>query len=464
MNVTDNIPDLPPWGTVSNIEPSRYDAGTAYISVDFHQVNNTDPYAYKTTDYGNSWQLISSDIPKSVFSYVHVVREDPVRPGLLYLGTENSLFVSFNDGEDWVPLQTNLPHAPVHWLTVQEHFNDLVVATYGRGFWILDDITPLQQLYDDVITSNAHLFAPRPAYRFRYRSSSVSQPGDPGAGQNPRNAATIHYYLSDEADGRAQISILDGNGTVLRHISTGTAMPGINRTYWDFRLTPSRTPRMRTPVLEHSHVPIGDDGWRPAGESGGVSPLAPPGEYTVQLTVGDQEFNQPLVVLKDPNSTGTEADIREQYVVILELRDNANAVVDLINEAELIRDQVKRLIERVRDRAGTDDIIAAGRELDQKIIDLEMNLTDLRMSGGSAGQDRLRWPRQLYAKITSLAGYIGGSDYPPTMQQIEVHDRLKGLLQEYQSQMQAIREQDVAAFNRMLADRGMAGVIAGEER
>jgi len=458
-NVTGNIPDLPPWGTVSNIEPSRYDAGTAYISVDFHQVNNTSPYVYKTADYGQSWQLITGGIPQSVFSYVHVVREDPVRPGLLYLGTENSLYVSFNDGTDWIPFQTNLPHAPVHWLTIQEHFNDLVVATYGRGFWILDDITPLQQLDDAVLSSNVHLFSPRPAYRFRYRSTPVSQPGDPGAGQNPRNAASIHYYMNGEAEGTVNVAILDQSGEVIRTIGGGSASPGINRVYWDFRLTPSQTPRMRTPVLEHSHVPIGDDGWRPAGESGRVSPLAPPGEYTVRLTVGEQELTKPLVVLKDPNSAGTEADIRGQYAVILELRDNANAVVDLINEAELVRDQLLRIIELVHGMDGTGDIVAAARELDQKIIDLEMNLTDLRMSGGSAGQDRLRWPRQLYAKITSLAGYIGGSDFPPTMQQLEVHERLKGLLQEYQSRMQAIREQDVAEFNRMLSERGLAGVI-----
>jgi len=246
----------------------------------------------------------------------------------------------------------------------------------------------------------------------------------------------------------------------LRHIGAGSSEPGINRVYWDFRLAPSRTPRMRTKVLEHSHVPIGDDGWRPAGESGRVSPLAPPGEYTVRLTVGDQQFTQPLVVLKDPNSTGTEADIREQFAVILELRDNANAVVDLINEAEIIRDQVLRLSERVRGLEGGSEIVAAGRELDQKLIDLEMMLTDLRMSGGSAGQDRLRWPRRLYAKITSLAGYIGGSDFVPTTQHIEVHERLKGLLREYQGQMQTIREQDLAAFNRLLAEHGVAGIIS----
>jgi photosystem II stability/assembly factor-like uncharacterized protein len=189
-NVTANIPDLPPLGTVSNIEPSRYDAGTTYITVDFHQMNNRDPYVYKTTDYGKTWKSVSSDIPRSVFSYAHCVREDPVRKGLLYLGTENALYVSFNDGGNWHPLQTNLPHAPVHWLTIQDHFNDLVVGTYGRGFWILDDVTPLQQLTSGVMELDVHLFAPRPAYRFHFVTSPMSQRADTAVGKNPPYGAS----------------------------------------------------------------------------------------------------------------------------------------------------------------------------------------------------------------------------------------------------------------------------------
>jgi photosystem II stability/assembly factor-like uncharacterized protein len=145
-NVTGNIPDLPPWGTVSNVEPSRYDAGTCYITVDFHQVNNRDPYVYKTTDYGQTWESISGGIPKSVFSYAHWVKEDPVRKGMFYLGMENALYVSYDDGGRWLSLQNNLPHAPVHHVEVQENFNDLVVGTYGRGFWVLDDLFPVHRL------------------------------------------------------------------------------------------------------------------------------------------------------------------------------------------------------------------------------------------------------------------------------------------------------------------------------
>jgi hypothetical protein len=455
IDVTGNIPDLPPWGTVSNIEPSRYAPGTAYISVDFHQVNNNDPYAYKTTDYGESWVSVSSDIPRSVFSYVHVIREDPVRQGLLYLGTENSLYISMDDGGSWVAFQSNLPHAPVHWLTIQDHFNDLVVATYGRGFWILDDITPLQELTGDVLSSDAYLFRPRPAYRFHSKQGRVGQPEDPGAGDNPRYGASIHYLLGEAVEGKAELRILDESGGLVRKLGSTPSDPGLHRIYWDLRYEASATPRMRTRVLEHAHVPIGDDGWRPAGETGRVSPLAPPGEYTVQLTLGSDTLNSPLVVLKDPGSTGTEGDIRRQMETLLELRDDANAVVALINEAEGIRAQISDLKERVGGMDGTEEILSACEGLDQELIDLEMGLTDLRLSGGSAGQDRLRWPRQLYAKITSLAGYIGGSDFPPTTQQVEVHQNLRASLREHQRRMGTIREGELASLNQLLVEKGI---------
>ena len=146
-----------------------------------------------------------------MLSYAHCIKEDPVRRGLLYLGTENAIYVSFDDGENWQPLQTNMPHAPVYWITVQEHFNDLVIATYGRGFWILDDITPLQQLTPQVTSADAHLFAPRAAYRFRdITRRSLVVPDDPTVGQNPPYGASINYFLKTPPAGDVTVSILDG--------------------------------------------------------------------------------------------------------------------------------------------------------------------------------------------------------------------------------------------------------------
>ena len=194
-NITSNLPNLPPWGSVRSIVPSRYDAATAYLTVDFHQVNNRDPFVYKTADYGKTWRTITSGIPRNMLSYAKVIQEDPVRRGLLYLGTENAIYMSFDDGENWQPLQNDLPHAPVSGIVVQEHFNDLVISTYGRGFFILDDVSPLQQLTPQVMASDMHLFPPRAAYRFRPITAPSTTYDDPTVGENPKYGASINYYF-----------------------------------------------------------------------------------------------------------------------------------------------------------------------------------------------------------------------------------------------------------------------------
>jgi hypothetical protein len=477
-NVTENIPDLPPWGTVSNIEPSQYDAASAYITVDFHQVGNTDPFIYKTADYGKTWKSISAEIPTSTHSYVHCVREDPVRQGLLYAGTENALYVSFDDGVDWEPLQNNLPHVPVHWLTIPEQFNDLVVGTYGRGFWILDDISPLQNFTTETVEQDAYLFPPRPAYRFRNKEAHVSQPEDFGAGKNPTYGASIHYFLKSVPEEEIQIEILDAEGEVVRTLkekpeddSEEERRPGaerekglpkkegINRFYWDLRHDRTNEVKLRTKPQEHSHVEIPDKGWRSLTEGRRVAVLAAPGIYTVKLTAGDKELTQELVVEKDPHSAGNVEEVTAQVDTLLEIRDNINEVVDMINEIEWVRKQIYDLEDMLEDKEDVDEILEAGKALDEKLKDLEGRFFDLRLSG--ARQDTLWWPRRLYAKLISLAGYIGGSDFPPTMQQIEVLNLYKDQLAECASGLEEIKTDDIAAFNRLLRDKGIPNIVSG---
>jgi photosystem II stability/assembly factor-like uncharacterized protein len=322
-NVTSNIPELPPLGTISNIEPSRYAPGSAYISVDLHQVNNREPFIYKTTDFGQSWTRITNGIPESVFSYVHVVREDPTRAGLLYAGTENGLYISFDDGSNWQHLQTNLPHAPVHWLVIQEHFNDLVVGTYGRGFWIMDDITPLQQLDQEIVDSQVHLFEPREAYRFLMKAAPMEVHDDPSLGDNPTYGASISYYLASVPDGDVELSILNEDGDLVETVR-GTNNAGINRVQWDLRHSSSKQAKIRTAPLYAPWVELGPEGWRGVSTWGvrgsGIRPLASPGNYSVRLEVDGQVFSEPLVVLKDPSSTPTLADIKAQEATALEIR------------------------------------------------------------------------------------------------------------------------------------------------
>ncbi len=468
-NVTDNIPDLPPFGTISNIEPSRFNAGTAYITVDLHQVNNRDPYIYKTTDYGESWRRIVNGIPVNVFSYVHVVREDPTRQGLLYAGTENGLYVSLNDGENWQPLQTNLPHAPVHWLVVQEHFNDLVVGTYGRGFWILDDITPIQGLNQEIVDSEHYLFAPRPAYRFLMKGAPMEVHDDPSQGDNPTYGASIHYYLKSKSDSAVKITILDDQGTVVDTVKATNAA-GINRVYWDLRHKPNKAPKLRTAPLHAPWVKVDSTGYRGISTWGvrgsGIRPLAIPRTYTVQLEVDGQTFTQQLEVKKDPSSTGSLEDIGQQVSMSLEIRDNLTEVVEMINEVEWIRKQIYDLKDRLAGHDRFASVVEAGNELDQRLIEFEQSLFQMRLTGG--GQDVFRNPAKLFARLGFLYADVEsswggvGSDWPPTQQAREVHELLKGRLRDYQGRFRTLVSNDVGAFNTLLSDNDLGGLVTIE--
>jgi photosystem II stability/assembly factor-like uncharacterized protein len=455
-NVTANIPNLPEWGTVSNIEASRYAAGKAYITVDFHQMNNRDPYVYKTTDYGKTWTLITNGIPHSPLSYAHCVREDPVRPGLLYLGTENALYISFDDGENWQPLQAGLPHAPVYWITVQPRFHDLVLATYGRGFWILDDITPLEHWTADAQSSDAHLFAPRDAYRFR----NVSQPAgftyDPTAGHNPPYGADINYYLKSPANGGVKISIQDASGKTVRTFD-GKKDAGISRVWWDLKFDPSKEIHLRTSPLYAPEVTVGPEGWRPAPGIEPIALLAPPGTYTVKLMVNGQEYAQKLNVLKDPHSSGTEADIQAQDRLMMEIRDEMDTMADAVNQIESVRAQLADFENQLGNDQNSKSLRSAADDLSGKLIDLEGHMLQLKTSG--RGQDDVRWESMLVEKINYLAQGVSDSDFAPTTQQAQVNDELKKEVAQYRGETEQLMSKDVAAFNSMLRGRGISSIM-----
>ncbi len=456
-NVTKNMPNLPPWGTVSNIEPSRYDAGTCYLTVDFHQVNNRDPFIYKTSDYGKSWKSISSDIPESVLSYVHCVREDPVREGLLYVGTENALYISFNDGENWIPLQTNLPHAPVHWLVVQEHFNDLVVGTYGRGFWIMDDITPLQQIDQEVLDSDVFFFTPRPAYRFIYKSSSMSVSNDPTAGQNPQYGAYFNYYFKSKPEGDVDIKIYDAQDQLVTSMK-GMKSVGINRSIWNLRYAQSKGVKLKTPPLYAPHVEIGKSGWRSfRGWGGPVSLMAAPGVYTIKLSVGDREWTQKLEVKKDPNSEGTVEDIKAQVKLLLGIRESSTKTAEIVNQIEDVRKQLLDLKALFKEEKEAKDLLTTAEELNKKFMELEGHLVQLKLSGSS--QDMIRWPMKIYSKLSTLAGGVGTADFPPTTQQIAVHEMFQNQIEDIRTKLDEILAKDLKEFNDLLKEKKIGSIV-----
>jgi photosystem II stability/assembly factor-like uncharacterized protein len=484
-NVTKNLPNLPEWGTVNNIEASRYDAGTAYLTVDGHQVNFRDPFVYKTADYGKSWTLITAGIPHSMLSYAHCVREDPVRKGLLYLGTEGGLYVSFNDGKDWQPLQSGLPHAPVYWMTVQERFHDLVVATYGRGFWILDDITALEQMTPEIGAAKSHLFTPRATYRFKEVAQPASVDYDPTTGKNPPYGAPINFYLKSNLGEKdvARLTFTDASGKKVREIEchapkTGAAeakkpdeddpaaddepppcvvKQGVNRVWWDLHSERTTAIQLRTTPVYAPDVPFGPEGWRKPPAIGRLSALVLPGTYTVTLSVGEEKFTQTLTVLKDPHTTGSESDIQAQTRLQTALYDEMNSIAATVNQIESVRAQLLAL----RKELGTDEaskpILKSMDDLEKKIAGIEGSLLQLKLTG--RGQDDCRWAPMLLQKVDYLFNQLNSNaDFPPTTQQIAVQEELNQRGQKAVTDFQRLQADDLAAFNALLREHKIGNI------
>ncbi|HET9984503.1 MAG TPA: hypothetical protein VFQ38_12975 [Longimicrobiales bacterium] len=493
-NVTKAIPKLPPWGTVSNIEPSAYDAGAAYVAVDFHQVGDFDPYIFKTEDYGRSWRALGAGIPRSPMSYVHVVREDPVRKGMLYAGTDNGLYVSLDDGRSWASLQPGadgsggaapgvagrrtaasgrdgrLPHAPVSWLTVQPRFGDLVVATYGRGFWILDDITPLRELDRARAAGGPYLFRPRDAWRFRPVATIYSGAEGLAAGSNPPYGADLNVYLPQATSkDTLRVLVLAPGGDTVRTLGQA-ARSGINRIWWDLRWEAPRKAKLRTAPPGRGWVPLGADGTRPLVTwdldlvGGQLGPLAAPDTYRVRVLAQGKALEERLVVLKDPHSAGSAADARAQLAASLRLRADIDTVVAMIDRLEWMRKDLHDIPARLQRRPGTDTVVAAAAALAKQALEVEGLLYDVNLTG--AREDAFRAPMRLYGKLSALASDVGASsaDFPPTTQQLAVLSELEATMADARTRLDTLMRGDAAAFNRLLREHELDGVIVTEAR
>lgn len=483
-NVTKNISGLPPWGTVASIGPSAFDAGTAYIAVDFHLMDNRDPFIYKTTDFGKTWKPVTGNLPKHPLAYVRTIAEDPNCAGLLFAGTGNGVYYSLDDGGHWTAFQNGLPHAPVTWVVVQKDFHDLVISTYGRGLYIFDDITPLEQLAKSHAESADRLFEPRPAHRF-------TQGGQ----------AMLNFSLKDAPKDPLEVEILDAEGKVIRKLKT-KGHPGINRVKWDLRYESPRLVALRTVTQENPHIwqeprfrdadsrPITHWGIRPA-ESG---PIVAPGKYSVRMTVAGQTFTQPLAVLPDPRIPTSLGDIEVSVKTQLRIRDDITRASDTVNQIEWMRKQLEVIETMLRppkkkqeekpafadpdddpepspaeDEPQTKrktDLLKVVEEMDKKLRTIEfkivtpaqVNSDDKYYVEAYKVYMNLIW---LNAEVGTGGGDVfGGADFAPTDTSLDLLKTLESDLAGAVAEYQKLVEQDLPTFNHTLSENNVAGVVA----
>jgi photosystem II stability/assembly factor-like uncharacterized protein len=466
-NVTKNVSGMPAWGTVTSIEPSHFEAGAAYVSVDFHLMDNRDPFIYKTTDYGATWKLISGGLPKNELSYVRIIAEDPNCKGLLFAGTGNDLFYSLDDGGTWTALDRGLPHTVVSWAVVQKEFHDLVISTYGRGLYILDDVSPLEQMATNKSDAAVRLFEPRKTYRFA-RGGGVF----------------VTYALkSAPKDNRVQIEILDQQGREVRKLN-GPAKEGINRVEWDMHYDRPTPVALRTAAPENPHIwdearfrgaesrPITHWGI----EGAEVGPFAAPGKYTIKLTLDGQSYTQPVTLVKDPRAPGSDADLESTLKAQLRIRDDINATSNMVNHLEWTRKQLAIVEQMLKSEEEQDK--AKGNKENTKSADLLKSVDDMNkklqsveyklVSESDLNSDDKYYvePYKVYLNLIWLNGEIGtgagdvagGSDWAPTASDMNVLDSIENDLNAAKSDYNDVFDKDLPAFNRTLAEHGLTPV------
>lgn len=446
-NVTKNMRGLPTWGTVRKIEPSRFDAATAYVAVDFHLMDNRRPYIYKTTDYGQSWTNITGNLPAGhPLDYVMAVTENPNRKGMLFAGTGHGFYYTLDDGAHWTAFNEGLPAAPVTWIVVPKRWHDVVVSTYGRGLYILRDIAPLEgkQVAAD---KPLQLFPPHPGYR-----QARSGRGD------------ITFSLAKVSPVPVRVEILDSTGTVIRAIRARTRA-GYNRIVWDLRYEPPREVKLRTVAPDNPNI-FSDarfDGkpWRPVSHWGirepqTTGPIAVPGHYAVRVTAAGITQTQALEILQDREITSSSADLAASTRTQIRIRDDMNAAADLVNRIEVMRKQIET---EQAANAANPDVVARLEALDQKMLAVElqlvsrsdMNSDDKYYVDTNRLYMSLIW---LNAEVGSGGGDVaGGAEFRPTAASLAVLEQVERDLAAAKDSYAKLMREEVAAFNRAMAGK-----------
>ena len=436
--------DLPEWALISIIDASPHEAGTAYVAATRYKLDDFTPYLYRTTDYGRTWRRVTAGIPEG--HSTRVIRADPARPGLLYAGGEFGVYVSYDDGTRWQSLQLNLPVTPVHDIVVQD--NDVILATHGRGFWVLDDVVPLRQAADVAQGARAHLYRPLPALRVRGGGGFGGAGG--GSSANAPNGLLLDFFVNRPAGDSTPVAIelLEADGDRIARFATN-----------------QRTDRL---TVEHGHNRfVWDLGYPDADRFDGLimwsgstaGPRAVPGAYQAKVTVGDWEATVPFTVVPDPRFTVPPADLQAQFDLLIQIRDAVSAANNGVTRIRSVRRDIEAVIARVG-TAG-DSVAALGRAI---IRDLGVIERELYQTQNRSNQDPLNYPIRLNNKIAALAGVVAGADARPTDQARAVFDELSAALQAELNRLAATLRDGIPRFNAAVAQLELPAVVVENER
>ncbi|MEZ4699899.1 MAG: glycosyl hydrolase [Rhodothermales bacterium] len=442
QNVTPPARIMPEWILINSLEADPFEPGGLYVAATMYKHGDFRPYLYKTKDYGKTWTKIVAGIDEAHFT--RVVRADPRRRGLLYAGTEVGMYLSFDDGAHWKPFQLNLPIVPITDLIVHE--NDLVVATQGRSFWVIDDLTPLHQLNETVAKADFWLYAPRPTYRLN--GGGGGRPPQ-NAGANPPNGVMLRYYLREKPEDEAGVTlrILTRDGAIIRSYTSDAkeenervpAAAGANQFVWN----------MRYPDAE------GFDGlimW--AGSLTG--PKAVPGRYQARLIAGADSMTVPFEILPDPRLSAPVADLQAKFDYIAESQQTLTETHQTIKSIREIRKQVEEIRDRVKGSDGEAAIEEAGDALLEQLKAIEETLYQTK---NRSGQDPLNYPIRLNNKLAAVVGTVEQGEFRPTDQQVAVRDALTQQIEEQLERFEQLMEQALPAFNKLVRDQDVPAVV-----
>lgn len=436
---------IPDWIMINSLEPDPHNDGGCYLAATMYKHGDFQPYLYKTKDYGKTWTKIVNGIDSEHFT--RVIRADPNKEGMLYAGTETGMYVSFDDGGNWQPFQMNLPIVPITDLTIKE--NNLIAATQGRSIWIIDDLTVLHQLSDDIASKESHLFQPMPSYRMGGGQNKNVK----NAGINHAGGVTVNFYLKEKpADSVAvKLGFYEKDGDLIKEFSTKakekgdkfSVKKGGNQFRWN----------MRYPAAEDFKGMI--LWW--ASLNG---PKATPGEYSVKLTIGDSEDSQSFSILKDPRSPASEADFQNQFDFLMEVREKLTEAHVAIADIRDIRAQMKNYTSRLGDDDNYKPLKEKAKEIDEAMTKIEEALYQTK---NRSRQDPLNFPIRLTNKLGSLNSLSGGGDYPPTEQAIAVKEELTNLIDRQLKAFQKVKTDDLPAFNNLVKHFEIDAIILKKE-